>query len=110
MNKDVQDHGNFKHGLTEHPLYHIWASMRYRCNTESYINESWYGRGITVCNEWDLFMNFYNWSLNNGYKKGLTLDRINNDGNYCPENCRWTTYSVQNKNKRKYQSMPKVRT
>ena len=97
----------FKHGLCEHPLYGIWAAMKTRCKLNHSKNESWNGRGIRVCDEWLEFMPFYNWALINGYKKGLTLDRINNDGDYEPDNCRFTTWSIQNSNKRKHRSMPR---
>jgi hypothetical protein len=107
MNGKIEDHGNFKHGLTDHPLYGIWSNMKYRCKTNKIGGENWHYRGIIVCQEWQEFLPFYNWSIGNGYKKGLTIDRINNDSNYEPLNCRFTTYSVQNKNKRKHQSMPR---
>jgi hypothetical protein len=60
------------------------------------------GRGITICEEWLDIHNFYNWAMLNGYEenKGLSIDRIDNDGNYCPENCRWTTSTIQNRNQR----------
>ena len=74
--------------------------MKNRCKTDHSQNEYWRGRGITVCEEWQKFIPFYEWAIKNGYEKGLTLDRINNDGNYEPCNCRFTTYSVQNSNKR----------
>ena len=77
--------------------------MKERCNNKnnkSYKNYG--GRGIKVCKEWsENFMSFYNWSINNGYKEGLTIDRINNDGNYEPSNCRWITRKEQNRNYRK---------
>jgi len=107
MNGNIKDHGNFKHGLMDHPLYGVWCGMKYRCKTNRAIGEYWHNRGIRVCDEWQTFLPFYNWAIENGYQKGLTLDRINNNGNYEPSNCRFTTYSVQNNNKGKYQSMPR---
>jgi hypothetical protein len=89
-----------KHGLTEHPLYQVWADMKTRCFCPTSFNYADYGgRGISVCNEWRSdFIVFYNWGINNGYKAGLQLDRYpNNDGNYEPNNCRWAT-SRQNRN------------
>lgn len=91
-----------KHGLYKHRLYNIYTNIKYRClnkNHRDYIN---YGaRGITVCDDWkNDFLSFYNWALENGYKDSLEIDRINNDGNYEPNNCRWTTRTVQNRNKR----------
>lgn len=83
---------NFKHGLHGHPLRGVHNTMKQRCsnkNTNMYYR---YGaRGITVCKEWDEFKPFYDWAINNGYKDGLTIDRINNDGNYEPNNCQWIT-------------------
>lgn len=55
------------------------------------------GKGIEMCEEWkNDFINFYNWAIDNGYKDDLTIDRINSDKNYCPENCKWATYKEQN--------------
>lgn len=90
-----------KHGMTRTRLHRIWCSMRQRCNSENHKDYKFYGaRGISICNEWDEFKRFYDWSVSNGYSDELTLDRIDNDGNYCPENCRWTDMKTQSKNKR----------
>jgi hypothetical protein len=77
--------------------------MRRRCykkTDDKY--DSYGGRGITICDEWRKdFMSFYNWSMANGYEDDLEIDRINSDGNYCPENCRWVTHLVNTQNVRK---------
>jgi hypothetical protein len=81
-----------KHGLINHPLYQVWADLKRRCYYEMSANYKDYGgRGIRVCDEWrNNFISFYNWSLANGYKKGLQIDRYpNNDGHYEPNNCRF---------------------
>ena len=89
------------HGYTHHPLYLIYASMRTRCynsNDTSYHNYG--GRGITICDEWlNNRGDFFEWAEVNGYKKGLQIDRRNNDGNYSPENCRFVTprENIQNR-------------
>lgn len=87
------------HGLRNHPLYTRWVCMRSRCNDENNIGYKIYGgRGIKVCDEWNYsFQNFYNWSINNGFKSELVIDRIDSNANYCPENCRWAT-TEQNAN------------
>ena len=81
-------------------LQAIWKSMKRRCYNENYIHyKYWGGRGIRVCDEWlNSFESFYNWAINNGYEEGLSIDRINNNGNYEPNNCRWTTMKVQANN------------
>src|SRR5690606_10465631 len=90
------------HGLRDHKLYGVWRSMKQRCTQKShYAYKDYGGRGIKICDEWiDDFKAFYDWSMSNGYEEGLTIDRINNDDGYSPENCRWTTMRVQNTNKR----------
>ena len=90
-----------KHGLTDTRLHIIWIQMRARCEKPySYGYKSYGGRGISVCKEWSDFQNFYAWAINNGYDKNLTLDRIDNDGNYEPSNCRWATQTQQCRNQR----------
>lgn len=90
-----------KHGMSNSPLFHIWTGMRYRCyNPNSPIYAHYGGKGICICDEWkDDFKSFYDWSIANGYKKGLTIDRIDYNGDYCPENCRWITNEQQQRNK-----------
>lgn len=93
--------GNPKHGGRWTKLYMVWVSMRSRCFTVSNKDyESYGGRGITVCKEWDDFSVFRKWALSNGYKEGLSIDRKNNDGNYEPSNCCWATAHEQRINQR----------
>lgn len=92
-----------KHGLTNHLLYGVYTTMKQRCYNEKYKDFKNYGaRGIGVCEVWkDNFLNFYNWAINNGWQKGLTLDRENNELGYSPDNCRYVTYAVNQRNKRR---------
>lgn len=83
-------------------IYRIWCNMKSRCyngNTSNYKNYG--GRGITVCDEWrNDFLSFSEWAMKNGYKDDLSLDRIDNSGNYEPSNCQWATRKQQNSNRR----------
>lgn len=89
-----------KHDLSYSNLYSRYRDMKQRCYNKSCRIYKHYGaRGIKICDKWigeDGFTNFYKWSIENGYDKNLSIDRIDNDGNYEPENCRWTTKSIQN--------------
>lgn len=91
-----------KHGDSYSLLYSVWHSMKTRCYTKTSIPYKDYGaRGITVCEEWkNDYSRFRDWALTHGYKKGLSLDRINNNGNYTPDNCRFTDVKTQSNNRR----------
>ena len=83
-------------------LYRIYQNMKQRCyNPKNKWYKNYGQRGITINKDWlDDFMNFYNWAINNGYSEELTLDRINVNGNYEPDNCRWATKIQQQNNMR----------
>ena len=93
--------GKPKHGMSHSRIYQSWANMKVRCLCKT---NKWYphygGRGITVCDEWMSFEPFYSWAMANGYSDSLTLDRIDNDKGYSPDNCRWATQHEQSMNKR----------
>jgi len=90
---------HIEHGLSHHPLYKTWGAMRRRCNSVTCPRYPDYGgRGITVCKRWDNFALFLQ---DMGEKpEGSTLDRIDNSRGYSPDNCKWSTYTEQNSNRR----------
>lgn len=94
---------NTTHGLSNTRLYEIWSGMKKRCynkNSKRYMDYG--GRGIIMCDEWcDDFQAFYDWSMENGYKEKLTIERKDVNGNYCPENCTWIPFGKQARNQRK---------
>lgn len=89
------------HGMKNHPLYQTWRGMLNRCYKENRWDFKYYGgRGIVVCDEWHNVHNFIEWAENNGWENGLTIDRIDNNGNYEPLNCRFASHLSQMRNSR----------
>lgn len=96
--------GNPKHGLYRRNkgLFNVWQSMKNRCYNPKRKNYDRYGgRGIGVCQEWHTAENFILWALNSGYETGLQLDRIDNNKDYSPDNCRWVTAKQNSQNTRR---------
>lgn len=88
------------HGMKHTRIYNRWCAMKERCYNPHSKSYRRYGeRGITICDEWrNSFEAFYEWAVSNGYQEGLTIDRIDNNKGYSPDNCRWVTYKQQNRN------------
>ena len=95
-------HHKYGHGQSDSRLYHIWRTMKARCvDTNSHKYHAYGGRGITICYEWlNSFESFYDWAMANGYREDLSIDRIDNDDNYEPSNCRWESAKEQANNTR----------
>jgi len=102
ITKELLKSGSIRrtHGMRRHPLYWIWTSMKSRCLNKNNPKYSIYGgRGIKICPRWLKFEGF-NEDMNEGYKKGLSIDRINTNGDYKKKNCRWATQKEQQNNRR----------
>lgn len=91
----------YYHGESTTRLYKEWVAIKVRCkneNSQQYKNYG--GRGIKICDDWESYIPFRDWALSNGYADNLSIDRIDVNGDYCPENCRWVDISVQSNNTR----------
>lgn len=99
--KYIRDNAKCNGDSVGNKLYYVWVNMKTRCYNSNFSGFAHYGgKGVKVCEDWkDNYMTFKEWSLTNGYRDRLSLDRINVNGDYCPENCRWADIITQARNK-----------
>ena len=107
LHSDIVSNQKTIHGGCKDRLYKVYHNMKNRCYNENSDDYKYYGgRGITICDEWlDSYLAFKDWALSHGYDESAhrgecTIDRINVDGNYCPDNCRWVDMATQSRNRR----------
>lgn len=101
LHKEITGNTHRKHGQYNTRLYRIWSNMRQRCSNPKNDNYHLYGaKGVSVCDEWKDFAVFSKWAMQNGYADNLSVDRIETDKDYCPENCRWATPQEQTDNRK----------
>lgn len=99
LQRDAASALNKTHGLSKTQLYKAWAGIKDRCYNPNNDNYAHYGaKGISLCSEWHDFAVFHKWAMENGYQKGLTIERKNNSEGYNPDNCYWATRTIQNRN------------